>query len=345
MTRNNKSVEVTQQISELIAANQLLKMEIMERLRIEAEMQATMDRFQTLVDLAPAYIAHVNASTLHYEFVNVPFARVYGLPREEIIGHHMRDIIGEANYQFALDYIADVRSGKTVFYENYFATDFEKGWSRVNYSPVLGAEGQVTSFIVLSTNITIQKLANDRIKSLLAEKETILKEMEKLAITDPLTGAYNRRYFCEVGIRELARAKRTGNALSIVMFDLDHFKQINDTLGHSVGDEVLKTMVARLHSILRENDTLGRLGGEEFFILLPDTTGEDAFLAAERFRAATANIDTVQVGNDTLHFTASFGVSQIDTETIDFESILQQVDSALYQAKAAGRNCVVLLQQ
>ena len=342
--RDHLEEEVALRTEELAMANLSLQKEIIERLRVEADMQATIDRFQTLADRAPAFIAHVNARTLHYEFVNALFANAYGLPREKIIGNHMRVIIGEANYQFALDYIAGVLSGKTVFYENYFTTDYEKGWLHVNYSPVFDSEGQVASFIVLSWNITDQKLADEKIKSLLVEKEAILKEMEKLAITDPLTEAYNRRYFCEVGDREMERARRTGQALSIIMFDLDHFKQINDSAGHSIGDEVLKTVVARLHSILRENDTLGRLGGEEFYILLPNTTGEAAVLAAERFRALIENIDTVTAGNDSLHITASFGVSQIDTENSDFEAFLQQADHALYQAKAAGRNCVVRLQ-
>jgi len=335
--------EVTKLISELTKANQHLQKVIAERLRVEGDMQAAIDRFQTLADRAPAYMAHVNARTLHYEFVNAPFANVYGLPREKIIGRHIQDIIGEANYQFALDYIASVLSGKTVFYENTFTAAFEKGWLHVNYSPVFDDEGQVTSFIVLSWNITSQKLADEEIKSLLAEKEKMLKEMEKLAVTDPLTGAFNRRYVGEVWGQEVARAKRSGHPLSIIMFDLDHFKQINDTAGHAIGDEVLKAVVAKLHLILRENDTLGRLGGEEFCILMPDTTGEAAVLAAERFRALIANIDTVQAGNASLHFTASFGVSQLDMENADFDALLKQVDNALYQAKAAGRNCVIRL--
>ena len=125
------------------------------------------------------------------------------------------------------------------------------------------------------------------------------------------------------------------------MFDLDHFKRINDTAGHSVGDEVLRTVVARLSPILRESDTLGRLGGEEFYILLPDTSGEEACLAAERFRALIASVDSVRAGNACLHFTASFGVSQFDMEDTGFEALLRQADNALYQAKAVGRNCVV----
>jgi two-component system cell cycle response regulator len=127
------------------------------------------------------------------------------------------------------------------------------------------------------------------------------------------------------------------------MFDLDYFKEINDTVGHSIGDEVLKTVVANVQAILRESDTLARLGGEEFYILLPETKGEAALLVAERFRALIENINTIQVGSNTIRLTASFGVSQIDLKITDFEESLKQVDKALYQAKAAGRNCVVRL--
>jgi diguanylate cyclase (GGDEF)-like protein len=167
--------------------------------------------------------------------------------------------------------------------------------------------------------------------------------MEKLAITDPLMGAFNRRHFCEVGIRELARAKRSGSRLSIIMFDLDHFKRINDTAGHHIGDEVLKTVVARLRPSLRESDTLGRIGGEEFFILLPETAGEAAAASAERFRSLIESIDSIRPGNTAIRFTASFGVHEVEVETSDFGAVSQKVDAARYKAKAAGRNCVIRL--
>ncbi|MDD8025033.1 MAG: histidine kinase N-terminal 7TM domain-containing protein [Acidobacteriota bacterium] len=173
------------------------------------------------------------------------------------------------------------------------------------------------------------------------EQTVLRKRLSSLASTDELTGAANRRAFLEQGRREIARAKRSGHALSLIIIDLDHFKAINDRWGHAAGDAALVEACRRFKSGLRAGDTLGRHGGEEFAILLPETPPDQAVQAAERLRAALAS-ESLPIGEaKPVNLTASFGVAgiaRVSEETI--EILVRAADQAMYDAKAAGRDCV-----
>ncbi len=166
-------------------------------------------------------------------------------------------------------------------------------------------------------------------------------ELETAATTDPLTGVFNRRRVLELAEAEVARARRYGHALSVVMFDLDHFKQINDRHGHWGGDHVLRAFPIRLEKHLRRNDTLGRLGGEEFVIVLPETDRTAAAAAAERVRAAIA-AESIPIGSSSVTLTLSAGCAELAPDDVAFEPLLRRADAALYAAKRAGRNRVEL---
>ncbi|MBK7971820.1 MAG: GGDEF domain-containing protein [Deltaproteobacteria bacterium] len=166
-------------------------------------------------------------------------------------------------------------------------------------------------------------------------------ELETAATTDPLTGVFNRRRFLDLAEAEVARARRYGHALSVIMFDLDHFKQINDRHGHHGGDQVLRVFPSRIDKHLRRNDTLGRLGGEEFAIVLPETDRGAAVAAAERVRAAIAAA-TIPVGSTAVALTLSAGCAELAPDDPDFDALLRRADAALYRAKRAGRNRVEL---
>jgi diguanylate cyclase (GGDEF)-like protein/PAS domain S-box-containing protein len=175
---------------------------------------------------------------------------------------------------------------------------------------------------------------------------TELKEMERelmrLATRDPLTGVANRRHFLEQIVIELARSKRFGKPASFLMLDLDHFKDINDTYGHAIGDAVLKHFAKMSRQKLRRIDLFGRLGGEEFGILLPgsDIIGAQQF--AERFRCHIADTPAV-TDKGPIAFTVSIGVTEFDPEDSLPDSILARADVGLYRAKAGGRNRVEAL--
>ncbi len=165
-------------------------------------------------------------------------------------------------------------------------------------------------------------------------------ELERLAATDHLTGAMNRRRFLQASERELRRGRRYGVPLSVLLFDIDRFKQVNDTYGHAAGDEVLRHVVKVAKETLREHDLLCRYGGEEFAVLFPETDSAAAEVAAQRLRVA---IEKTKVKTEAgpVNVTASFGGTQIEVHEDSLESALSRADSGLYAAKHDGRNRVV----
>lgn len=165
-------------------------------------------------------------------------------------------------------------------------------------------------------------------------------QAERMARTDMLTGLDNRLAFFEKGESEYSRYRRYGGALSVIMLDLDYFKSLNDTHGHGVGDLVLESLGQILRTALRRNDIAGRVGGEEFAVILPETNIEHATYLANRLKKAieSSQFNTLE---DPVLCTASFGVAQANIETDTFKSLLKCADDALYMAKKEGRNRVV----
>jgi diguanylate cyclase (GGDEF)-like protein len=185
------------------------------------------------------------------------------------------------------------------------------------------------------------KTSNRLLKNRNHELEQMLHKVEVLAITDPLTGIYNRRRFFDALKREFATIRRYRNALSCLMADLDHFKLINDRHGHPGGDEVLKHVAQTMVHNLREVDVPARYGGEEFAILLPQTPKDDAVAVAERI-CKTVAATPVVLADGPVKVTISIGVAAIaDIGDGDEEQLVLCSDYALYEAKARGRNCVV----
>lgn len=167
-------------------------------------------------------------------------------------------------------------------------------------------------------------------------------ELRMIAQVDHLTGALTRRGFVEQAEREIARSCRYGRSSTLVMLDLDHFKAVNDTYGHPIGDQVLQRVAEVVGVTLRPSDVLGRLGGEEFALLLPETNGDDAMVVAERLRGAIADHPIALTDGRMLPVSASFGVAALGPDIASFPVWLQRADTMLYAAKAGGRNCVRL---
>ena len=161
----------------------------------------------------------------------------------------------------------------------------------------------------------------------------------QLARHDPLTGTANRRYFFERAEQEFMRSRRYQTPLSITLIDVDHFKHINDQHGHATGDEVLKLLSQKISALLRENDLLARIGGEEFAILMPSTGLAGAALMAERLRVTIAE-EASPVAGLMLHLRFSAGVTQLKAQDQSIEDCLRRADEAMYKAKQAGRDRV-----
>lgn len=174
----------------------------------------------------------------------------------------------------------------------------------------------------------------------ITERQLLQIELERQAHIDYLTSVSNRRHFMEQAELEFNRAIRYGNLLSILMMDIDFFKQINDAHGHKAGDTVLKKLAEVCRQTLREVDIIGRLGGEEFAVLLPETDPEKAAEVAERLRVSLENAKVPLEEGPPLHFSVSIGVASLTSNDLNFDVLLNLADNALYEAKESGRNRV-----
>ncbi len=173
----------------------------------------------------------------------------------------------------------------------------------------------------------------------ITERKQLQRKLEEQANTDFLTGCDSRRHFLEHAEDELLRIRRYGGEMSILMLDLDHFKNINDRYGHHMGDMVLKKMVQICQGLLREVDVMGRIGGEEFAIMLPETGSTRALEVANRLCQAVATAEISQEDSSSpLQFTTSIGVASLAEDDPHIDELLNRADSALYKAKHAGRN-------
>jgi diguanylate cyclase (GGDEF)-like protein len=169
----------------------------------------------------------------------------------------------------------------------------------------------------------------------------LLTRLRDLSNRDPLTSLLNRRALEEDLQREWRRWQRTGQAFAVVVLDLDHFKHVNDSLGHAVGDEVLVQTAQRLLAQARKSDSVARIGGEEFLVLMPEANGAGALAAAERLRRAIADLPYDHTGQP-LVVTVSIGLAEAGPEDVDVLAPLRRADAALYEAKRNGRNRVVV---
>jgi diguanylate cyclase (GGDEF)-like protein len=167
------------------------------------------------------------------------------------------------------------------------------------------------------------------------------KQLERIAIEDPLTGIYNRRHFFELASKEVERAKRYGNPLSVMIMDADHFKKMNDTFGHMIGDQILISLAELCLKNIRGQDIIARYGGEEFVVLMPEANHEDACKTAERLRKLVAETSMVPGAIDVM-ITISLGVASWESgdQELDFDAMLARADQALYYSKESGRNRV-----
>ena len=268
---------------------------------------------------------------------NHRFVDVWRIPRGHLRGREQGTAIGADDTPILSTVIKRVKDPQAFLarvrelYDNPHLTDHCEielfdGRTLERHSTVLRSEddrylGRVWFF----RDITSQK-----------QTEAMLKELTHL---DPLTGIANRRYFFERSSQEFARTKRHSTPLSIVEFDIDLFKQINDSYGHAVGDEVLKSLCNRSQRLLRVVDVFARIGGEEFAVLLPDTNSEGAADQAERLRQEIAGHKFPLIGCE-VHCTISIGVATLRSTDTCVEDCLLRADSAMYRAKENGRNRV-----
>jgi len=280
-----------------------------------------------------------------------------GILASEVIGSkdHWKAFYHERRPTIA-DLIVDGRQKEIVLWyqgkynksklieDAYEVTDFfpvlEGGgrWLRFSASALKNVEGVITGAVETLENITDRKLAEDA----LIESET---RYRMLSVTDALTDLYNSRHFYDQLRLEIERADRYGHPLSLLLLDIDNFKRFNDTYGHLEGDEVLIRLGEVIRRCLRKTDSAYRFGGEEFTVILPETTGDAATVLAERIRVDQENEDFYPLESpEAVHETVSIGVAQYISQE-GLRSFLRRADFTMYKAKRRGKNQVCYRKQ
>jgi diguanylate cyclase (GGDEF)-like protein/PAS domain S-box-containing protein len=333
MQRNFQHVledKVTERSAELVEANENLQREIVERKRGEDATERSKREWEETFDTVPDLIAIIDRNHV-IQRLNKAMADKLKL--------HPRDAIGRSCYEFChgtdgpfpgcplLRSLDDGAEHSAEVVEPRLGGIF-----LVSVTPMGANGGQADRFVHVARDITERKSFEDKLR--------------KLATTDSLTNIWNRRHFRYLAKRELDRTKRYGGELALMMIDLDHFKRINDTYGHAVGDEALKTVAAIGRATLRRIDMFARYGGEEFVIALPETSLEQALQVAERLRLTLNETPiTTETEAKPLYMTVSIGLTVTGPGSADLNTLLKQADEALYRAKDNGRNRVEVFRQ
>jgi diguanylate cyclase (GGDEF)-like protein/PAS domain S-box-containing protein len=261
-------------------------------------------------------------------YVNEAFTQLTGYAAEDVLGRSPRILQAPETCQDTIqDISAALHSGGSIRRRLLNqAKNGAKHWLEVSIVPLPFGDGRFTHYAAIERDVTAE-----------TEREQAL---EVLATTDSLTRLANRRRFVEVMEREFGRARRTGKPLSLVAFDLDHFKRVNDTWGHDVGDSVLVAFANLVRDAVRAYDCVARIGGEEFSVMLPDTDQADALQIAQRICDLVALRPLVMVGDRAIEITCSGGLTALAPRDETASSLMLRADRALYLAKSSGRNRV-----
>lgn len=302
---------------------------------------ASESRYRLLADHAADAIWTMDEQQ-NFTFVSPAFERLFGyrlkelgkgLPRALIPAHSRRVIMGHVKKRFA-----SIRAGVPDrsayrFEVEMLAKNGRRLWVESIVTPVFDDQDGYRGVVGVSRDVTNRKQAEDALKA--SEKE-----MRLLATLDDLTKLANRRHFLELLKGELARASRESRPFSLILFDVDHFKQINASHGQDAGDGVLMALAATVAGTLRVADFCGRYGGEEFVAGLPDTGLDEALEVAECLRVAIENTEIELDTGELVHVTVSLGVAELNAATPDLGSLLRHADLAMSAAKRNGRNRV-----
>jgi diguanylate cyclase (GGDEF)-like protein/PAS domain S-box-containing protein len=261
-------------------------------------------------------------------FWNPAATEILGYRPEEAIGQDLHEMLAPERYHEA------VKSALPAFLETGWGDRVGK---KTELSAVKKNGHEITVSLMLSAVFLQGQWHAVGVLRDITEQKNMEKELVRLADTDNLTGLFNRRIFLERLAHEINRFQRYGTAVVLMMLDLDHFKKVNDTYGHAAGDKVLREFARILRKTVRVTDVSGRVGGEEFAVLLPETTMDIAMPVAQRILRLVRE-STVVIDGKEIRFTVSIGLSQVHAEDTHPEPLLARADAAMYQAKDSGRD-------
>lgn len=277
---------------------------------------------------------------------------------ERISGHSAQEFLTNPDLMLKITHSADrprvsahyhansdeVQEGDMEFDFRIIMPDGKIRWISHSCTAVFGDDGKWLGRRESNRDITDRKQAEQALKDSNLALKIILAREKELARTDPLTGINNRRYLFEFAEQQFKVASRYQQPLAVMMFDIDHFKMVNDTFGHAIGDEMLRRVTQIARAELRTADAMGRYGGEEFIVLLPMTTAAQAHSLAERIRAGTADLRVFTEKGDA-SVTLSIGIVELrhTPRSESVEEVFRRVDETMYIAKQAGRNRIEIL--
>jgi len=288
--------------------------------------------FKSLVENTNDVIMVMDATPLQdggpfIVYVNPAFEKLMGYRADEVIGQNPKILQGkDTDDDTRLNIRQAMSKGERIRTQimNY-AKNGQPLWLDINIVPIRNDEGQLKYFAAIERDLTEHKMLQSR--------------LEVMASTDSLTGLPNRQAIMNKAEKEFASARHYHRPLSIVMIDVDHFKMINDKYGHAAGDLVLREVSTICQDVLRGSDVIGRIGGEEFVLLLPGAVKTVAEQVAERMRVRLASTK-IHVHEQEFHITASFGVATLNEDDDTLQNMLDRADEAMYNAKNGGRNQV-----
>jgi diguanylate cyclase (GGDEF)-like protein/PAS domain S-box-containing protein len=284
------------------------------------------------------------------EYVNPYFSQLTGYDLNEVIGKNPRIVqSGDTALETYDEIWRTIQAGKIWRGELLNKKkNGEKYWEVEMIAPVIDGAGNIVNYIAIKEDVTAKKESETKLREAYVKLEEQLQEIQGLqdelreqAIRDSLTGLHNRHYLKEVLGRELSRALREGHPVSFMLLDIDRFKSVNDTYGHSAGDVVLKEVADHLSEFTRVEDIVCRYGGEEFLVVLPNTSEQGAFLIADRLRLSIQE-SKINADGKNISVTISAGISEFPAHGQYEATVLEAADKALYIAKRGGRNQVIL---
>jgi diguanylate cyclase (GGDEF)-like protein/PAS domain S-box-containing protein len=297
--------------------------DISARRRAEAALRLRDRAIQASIN--PIIITNASRPDNPIEFVNPAFERVTGYSAAEVLGRNCRFLQAHDTQQQGLENIRRALREKTEGHAvvRNFRKDGRMFWNKLFIAPVHDDTGEVTHFIGIQTDIT--------------ESQNYQEQIEHKATHDELTGLPNRNLLRDRFRQAVSFAARHDQAVAVAFLDLDHFKFINDSLGHTAGDQVLRTIARRLTSFLREGDTVARVGGDEFVLVLSSPQGGDRIPEVVR-RILTSIAEPLAMEGREFQISSSMGISVSPQDGTDFDTLLKNADIAMYRAKEHGRN-------
>ncbi|HED13924.1 MAG TPA: diguanylate cyclase [Gammaproteobacteria bacterium] len=299
--------------------------DISVRKQVEKALEESDAELRLLVDNVPAMILYVDKN-LHCTFANQRYADFFGFARAELLDKHLCELVGDEAYAEIEGLFRQTLAGQATDYQRVVQhRSGEQRWIEVKLVPHEPEQGQVPGCYAMATDITERKASAERI--------------QHLANHDSLTGLPNRLLFNERLSQEIGLARRDSLRFALFFLDLDHFKAVNDTFGHNVGDLVLKNAAKRIRSQLRSSDTVARMGGDEFTIILRDIgSPENVVTAAEKIIAALSSPFHIECEEAKVCIGASIGIVLYPDNTEEHDTLLKLADTAMYDAKTRG-NC------